>query len=178
MGYYVDLITPLELIPEAFKGWIEAEICENGLLEEIDKLCDTYRTEGTVESYEVWIHKLDWYFIEDETYTMHDSEATINYPFEVAIIVDMVDEEKSEKKAIQLQAKTIMSIFKNFTRKIFPDMEMGYINFFKLTQGFNDGSMEAMNQEEDVIIKGFHVELNVTIYWLECMNKAITEGKI
>ena len=111
MGYYVNIETPLERIPEKFSEWITKEMSEGGLLEEIDAYCQTFRTEGTVQSYEIWVRKEDWTIAEDSrTFTMGDSYATIEYPFQVAIIVDMIDEATSEKKAIQLQAKTIMSI--------------------------------------------------------------------
>ena len=177
MGYYVDLETPLQQIPSAFKGWIEQEITQDGLLEEIEKLCNTYRTGGSVLTHEIWIHKLDWTIDENETYSMGDTMSTILYPFQVAIIVDPLDdEEAAEQKAIQLQAKTIMSIFKNYTRRIFPNNE-GYINYFSLETGFNDGSLEAINQEEDVIIKGFQITFSISIDWLECMRKAINEGR-
>ena len=173
MGYYVDLETPLQLIPKTFASWIEKEIKPDGLLEEVDKLCKTYRTAGSVLNYEIWIHKLDWSISQDETYSMGDSISTILYPFQVAIIVDTLnDEEACEQKAIQLQAKTIMSIFKNYTRSIFPNEE-GYINYFQLETGFNDGSLEAINQEDDVIIKGFQITFSISIDWLMCMRKKI-----
>ena len=105
-GYYVDMITPLQLIPEKFSEWITSEICENGLLEEIDNYCQTFRTEGMVQSYEIWVKKEDWY-IDNETsnFTRGDSYATLMYPFTVAIIVDMVDEETSEKKSNTTSSK-------------------------------------------------------------------------
>jgi len=168
-GYYVDMITPLQLIPEKFSEWITSEICENGLLEEIDHYCQTFRTEGMVQSYEIWVKKEDW-SIDNETsnFTRGDSYATLIYPFTVAIIVDMVDEETSEKKAIQLQAKTIMSILKNYNPYIFEDNNDGYINYFTIRDGYNDGSLDAINREDDVIIKGFTISFNIDIYWLEC----------
>jgi hypothetical protein len=171
MGYYVDLETPLQVIPQAFAGWIQQEIQPDGLLEEVEKLCVTYRTAGSVLTHEIWIHKLDWTIDENETYSMNDTMSTIIYPFQVAIIVDTLDdEEAAEQKAIQLQAKTIMSIFKNYSRTIFPNNE-GWINFFKLDMGFNDGSLTALNQEDDVVIKGFQITLNISIDWLTCMHK-------
>jgi len=171
-GYYVDMVTPLQLIPEKFSEWITSEICEGGLLEEIDKYCQTFRTEGSVLSYEIWVKKEDWQIVpESRTFSRGDSRATIEYPFTVAIIVDMIDEETSETKAIQLQAKTIMSILKNYTPHIFPTLDDGYINYFTITDGYNDGSLDAINREDDVIIKGFNISFNIDINWLECYYK-------
>ena len=171
-SYYVDMITPLQLIPEKFNEWITCEICEGGLLEEVDKYCQTFRTEGSVLSYEIWTKKEDWKLTPDTSnFTMGDSFATIEYPFTVAIIVDMIDEETSESKAIQLQAKTIMSILKNYTRNIFEDANDGYINYFTINDGYNDGSLDALNREDDVIIKGFNITFNIDIHWLECYNR-------
>ena len=173
----MDMITPLQVIPQAFTSWITDEITENGLLEEVDQTWDTFRTEGSILNNTIWVHKLDWNIIDDETYSIGDTQSTIEYPFQVAIIVDTLDDvDKAEQKAIQLQAKTIMSIFKNYTPRIFPDND-GYINYFKLETGFNDGSLTALNSEDDVIIKGFQITLNVTISWIECMQKAINAGK-
>lgn len=176
-AYFADMITPLEQIPEAFNNWIRQEITPDGLLEEIDKLCTTFRTEGSVLNYEIWVRKLDW-TINEETSTVvsRDSYVTIEYPFEVAIIVDIIgDEEESEKKAIQLQAKTIMSIFKNYERMIFDDPSIGYVNYFTLEEGYNDGSINPVNREDDVIIKGFRVTLNVDVNYLICYQRYINE---
>lgn len=166
-GYYVDMETPLQRIPQKFSEWITSEICENGLLEEIDQYCQTFRTEGSVLSYEIWVKKEDWR-IEGQTFTRGGTFATIEYPFTVAIIVDMTDEETSENKAIQLQAKTIMSIMKNYTPTIFDSIDDGFINYFTITDGYNDGSLNAINREDDVIIKGFYISFNIDIHWLEC----------
>lgn len=179
MGYYVNLETPLERIPSKFSEWITSEICEDGLLEEIDQYCQTFRTEGTVQSYEIWVRKLDWTIDEaSRTFTMGDSYATIEYPFEVAVIVDMTDEDTSEKKAIQLQAKTIMSIMKNYDPRIFESIEDGNINYFTIETGYNDGSINPLNREDDVIIKGFRITFNIDIYWLECYRRAQMENNI
>ncbi|WP_323736275.1 hypothetical protein PXD04_10390 [Methanosphaera sp. ISO3-F5] len=168
-GYYVDMVTPLQLIPETFSNWITSEIREGGLLEEIDAYCQTFRTEGTVQSHEIWVHKENWQ-INDETrtFTMGDSYVTMDYPFTVAIIVDMIDEDTSERKAIQLQAKTIMAIMKNYQRNIFETERDGFINYFVIDEGYNDGYLDAINREDDVIIKGFRITFNIDIYWLEC----------
>lgn len=173
-GYYVDMETPLQLIPKRFSEWITSEICEGGLLEEIDQYCQTFRTEGSVLSYEIWVKKEDWK-IEEEAFARGATEATITYPFTVAIIVDMVDEDTSENKAIQLQAKTIMSIFKNYTPYIFETTDDGFINYFTLSDGYNDGSLDAINREDDVIIKGFYISFNIRIYWLECYYRKMKE---
>ena len=169
MGYFLNLETPLEMIPEQFCKWITDEVKEDGLLEEIDQVCTTYRTEGPVLSHEIWIRKEDWTVPSDEIQSIGDTRAVIEYPFTVAIIVDMIDEERSEKKAIQLQAKTIMSLLKNLDRNIFSDSGNGWINSFRIETGYNDGSLDALNREDDVIIKGFRVLLNVQVDWLYCM---------
>lgn len=175
MGYYVDMETPLQIIPRKFSEWITSEICEGGLLEEVDKYCQTFRTEGSVLSYEIWVKKEDWVITDDIAFTKGNSYATITYPFSVAIVVDMIDEETSENKAIQLQAKTIMSILKNYTPLIFDTVEDGQINYFKISDGYNDGSLSAINMEDDVIIKGFYISFNIDIYWLECYYRKIRE---
>lgn len=175
-GYYVDMETPLQIIPKKFSEWIKKEICPGGLLEEIDQYCQTFRTEGSVQSYEIWVKKEDWR-IEGQTFTKGGSYANIEYPFTVAIIVDMIDEEVSEDKAIQLQAKTIMSIMKNYTPNIFETPDDGFINYFTLSDGYNDGSLDAINREDDVIIKGFYISFNIDIYWLECYYRYLRENE-
>lgn len=177
MGYYLDMQTPLQTIPTVFDSWITREITPDGLLEEIDKYCSTFRTDGSVLNHEIWTRKLDWSISSEETYSIGDTMSNIIYPFEVAIIVDALDDfEVAEQKAIQLQAKTIMSIFKNYDPRIFPAGE-GYINHFTIEEGYNDGSINPLNQEDDVIIKGFKVTLYVYIDWIECMRKAEAMGK-
>lgn len=166
-GYYLNLETPLQRIPEKFSEWITTEITTDGLLEEIDQYCQTFRTEGSVLSYEIWVKKEDW-TIDGQSFTKGGTEAVIEYPFTVAIIVDMTDEDTSERKAIQLQAKTIMAIMKNYDPRIFDTMGDGFINFFNIEEGYNDGTLDALNREDDVIIKGFRITFNITIYWLEC----------
>ena len=169
VGYYVDMETPLQVIPKKFSNWITSEIRDGGLLEEIDQYCQTFRTQGSVQSYEIWVKKEDWHILpESQSFTRGDSYATIEYPFTVAIIVDMIDEETSEEKAIQLQAKTIMSIMKNYNPQIFDSIDDGFINFFTISDGYNDGSLDAINREDDVIIKGFNITLNIDIHWLDC----------
>lgn len=172
-AYYVDMETPLEQIPEHFCNWIESEICTGGLLEEIEKFCSTFRTGGSVLTYEIWVRKMDWTTdMESSSIVSTETYLTLEYPFEVAIIVDTLDdEEESEKKAIQLQAKTIMSVFKNFERMIFDDPSIGYVNYMTLETGFNDGSINPVNREDDVIIKGFRITLNVDINWLMCYHR-------
>ncbi len=176
-SYFADMVTPLEVIPETFCNWIKQEIKEGGLLEEVDKFVQTFRTEGSVLNYEIWVRKMDW-TVNEETSSVvsKDSYITIEYPFQVAIIVDMIgDEEESERKAIQLQAKTIMSIFKNYNRMIFEDSNVGYINYFSIDEGYNDGSINPVNREDDVIIKGFQITLNVDINYIMCYQRYINE---
>ena len=176
-AYYADLVTPLEVIPAKFCQWITDEITEDGLLEEVDKFCSTFRTEGSVLNYEIWVRKMDWTVNEETSQVVgRDSFVTLEYPFEVAIIVDMIgDEEESERKAIQLQAKTIMSIFKNYERLIFEDASIGYVNYFTLDTGYNDGSINPVNMEDDVIIKGFQITLNVDVNYLMCYQRYVNE---
>lgn len=175
-SYYLDMITPLETIPRVFSEWITSEICDGGLLEEIDMYCQTFRTEGTVQSYEIWVKKENWQLNdESRTFTMGDSYATLEYPFTVAIIVDMIDEDTSEHKAIQLQSKTIMSILKNYNRNIFETGEDGWVNYFTIEEGYNDGYLDALGREDDVIIKGFRITLNIDIHWLECYYRKTKE---
>lgn len=169
-GYYVDMETPLREIPCHFSNWLTREIRQGGLLEEVDKYCQTFRTEGTVESYEVWVHKQTWTPVDDETYSIGDTLITIDYPFEVAVIVAMTDDEVvSEQRALNLQAKAIMSIFKNIEQRF----ENIIINSFKIEQGFNDGDLTALNMEDTTIIKGFRVNLRVSFDWIECIQKHI-----
>ena len=146
-------------------------------MEEVDKFCSTFRTEGSVLNYEIWVRKMDWTINEETSAVVsRDSIVTIEYPFEVAVIVDMIgDEEESEQKAIQLQAKTIMSIFKNYERMIFSDPSIGYINYFTLDTGYNDGSINPVNREDDVIIKGFQITLNVDVNYLMCYQRYTNE---
>ena len=176
MSYYLNLETPLQVIPQKFTEWITTEVREEGLLEEIDQVCNTYRTEGPVLSHEIWIRKEDWTVPDEQIYSLGDGRGTIVYPFTVAIIVDMIDEETSEQKALQLQAKTIMALFKNFSRNIFDDPNDGWINTFKLDTGYNDGSLDALNREDDVIIKGFHVTFEIEVDWLNCVRKQENEN--
>ena len=164
--------TPLRAIPYHFSKWITQEIRTGGLLEEIDRFSQTFRTEGTVESYEIWVHKQTWSPVEDETYTIGDSIITIEYPFVVAIIVAMTeDEERSERKALNLQAKTIMSIFKNIERKFHNII----VQSWTLEQGYNDGDLTALNMEDSTIIKGFRLTLKVSFDWVECIQNHIRE---
>ena len=176
-AYFADMVTPLEVIPTTFCKWIKSEIKEGGLLEEVDKFCSTFRTEGSVLTYEIWVRKLDWTVSEDTSQVVgRDSFVTIEYPFEVAVIVDIIgDEEDSERKAIQLQGKTIMSIFKNYQRLIFEDASIGYVNYFTLEEGYNDGSINPVNREDDVIIKGFRITLNVDVNYLMCYQRYLNE---
>lgn len=176
MSYYLNLETPLQQIPKKFTEWITSEVKTDGLLEEIDQVCTTYRTEGPVLSHEIWIRKEDWTVPDEQVFSIGDSRGTIVYPFTVAIIVDMIDEDTSEDKAIQLQAKTIMALFKNFTRNIFDTLDDGYITVFRLNTGYNDGTLDALNREDDVIIKGFQVTLEIELDWLRCIRQ--TENEI
>ena len=57
------------------------------------------------------------------------------------------------------------------------DVLMLNINHFALETGYNDGSLDAINREDDVIIKGFRLTLTIVIDWIECMKKAVNEGK-
>lgn len=171
-GYYVDMETPLREIPAHFSSWITKEIREGGLLEEVDKYCQTFRTEGTVESYEIWTHKQTWTPVEDETYTIGDTILTIDYPFVVAVIVAMTDDEEySEQRALNIQAKAIMSVFKNIERQF----DNIIINSFTIEEGYNDGDLTALNMEDSTIIKGFRVTLRVSFDWLECIQQHIRE---
>lgn len=172
-AYYVDMETPLQQIPQQFCQWITTEICEEGLLEEVEKFCSTFRTGGSVLNYEIWVRKLDWTTdMESSMVVSRDTYLTIEYPFEVAVIVDTLDdEEEAESKALQLQAKTIMSIFKNYERSIFDDDSIGFINYLTLDTGYNDGSINPAGREDDVIIKGFQITLNIDINWIMCYRR-------
>lgn len=182
MGYYLDMTTPLELIPRKFEEWIHKEICEDGLLEEVERFIPTYRSHLEIDGTTVWVYKQDWTTSEDQTMSLGTNTTTvIDYPFEVAIVVQRPDIRRADKKAIQLQSKVITSIMKNYYPNIFRDLQEdpreaqgtlhGVIENITVDTGYNDGSLEAINQEEDVVIKGVLFTLRVSIDWMECVRQ-------
>lgn len=182
MGYYIDMLTPLELIPEKFSDWISREICEDGLLEEVERFIPTFRSHFEVDGTTVWIYKQDWRILDTEINSLGTSTSTvIEYPFEVAVIVQRPDIRRADKKALQLQSKVISSVMKNYYPNIFRELQEdpreaqgtlhGVIEKITVDTGYNDGSLEAINQEEDVVIKGVLFTLRVCIDWMECIRQ-------
>lgn len=178
MGYYLDITTPLELIPEKFCEWITTEIKEDGLLEGVEQFIPTYRSHFEVDGTTIWVYKQDWSISREEVQSIGHTTSVIEYPFEVAVIVQRPDIRDADSTAINYQSKVITSVLKNFRPNIFKELqddptkyggcEYGYIENIHIDTGYNDGSLEAINQEEDVVIKGVLFTLKVNIDWLRC----------
>ena len=49
------------------------------------------------------------------------------------------------------------------------------MNYFTLEEGYNDGSINPVNREDDVIIKGFRITLNVDVNYLMCYQRYLNE---
>ena len=164
----MNIVEGQAAVSQIVKRCIRDEMCEGGLLAEVNTFIPSYRNEDTIEEPAIWVY-------EDVT-TVVDGEGrlskqvTLQTPFEfVCLVYDEDDLEKSELKGKELAGKVAAAIGKNFRRV---DDNGNQISSKPIIEGFYPyGAVDINEQSDMVVVTSVRIIIEYTVNWvISCIN--------
>ena len=170
----MNMVDGLAAVSQIVKRCIREEMCEGGLLEEVNTFIPSFRNEEKIEEPAIWLY-------EDVT-TVADGEGrlskqiTLRTPFEfVCLVYDEDDLEQSELKGKELAGKVAVAIGKNFRRF---DVNGMQISSKPIIEGFHPYNAVDINEQSDsVVVTSVRIIIEYTVNWvISCINNNNNDG--
>lgn len=162
----LNIVEGFEKILEIMKTCIELEMCQGGLLEDVETFISIYHNESGVEEPAVWLtqHPTTVYKQADISQTMD-----LKTPFEFDCVVYKSDLEDSEAAGQNLATRVVLAITKNYLNvqnKVTDGRRI--IRKIELETYYPAGEVNIQGKSEHVPATGVVLSVIHTINWVLC----------
>lgn len=164
----MNIVEGSAAVSQILKRCIRDEMCEGGLLEEVNTFIPSYRNEEVIDEPAIWMYEDVTTVVEGEGRL--SKQVQLRTPFEfVCLVYDEDDLEQSELKGKELAGKVAASIGKNFRRL---DDNGNQINSKPILEGFYPmGAVDINEQSDEVVLTSVRIIIEYTVNWvISCMN--------
>ena len=164
----MNIIEGLTAVSQIVKRCIRDEMCEGGLLEEVNTFIPSYRNDDEIDEPAIWLY-------EDVT-TVVDGDGALSKqvhlqtPFEfICLVYDEDDLENSEIKGKILAGKVAASIGKNFRRI---DDNGNQLSSKPRIEGFYPmGAVDINEQSDQIVCTSVRIIFEYYVNWaISCEN--------
>lgn len=163
----VNLVTGFDKVHEIIKKSIEAEMTENGLLEDVETFIPVYTNEEHVDEPVVWMHQLE---------TIPGRQADISgtmeltTPFQFNCAVYEVEIEDANIATQNLANRVALSILKNWQTIQSQELEPGkrMIKNITFQRYYPLGTIEVNGKSERLPVTGIVLEVHHIVNWQMC----------
>lgn len=165
----VNIVTGFEKLYTIMKGCIEAEMVEDGLLEDVETFIPVYTDEETVEEPVVWMYQL-----ESTTNREADISRTleITTPFQFNCSVYEAEIEDSMTSTQNLAGRVVLSVLRNWQTVQNTELSgarmIRNITFDRL---YPLGTITVNGKSERLPVIGVRLEVNHIINWQNCLRQ-------
>ncbi len=162
----VNIVTGFDKIHSIIKGCIEAEICTDGLLEDVETFIPVYTNEEHVEEPVVWMHQLETTpgRQADISGTM---ELTTPFQFNCAVYEAEIEDANTETQ--NLANRVALSILKHWqtiqTEKLPGNRMIKNITFQRY---YPLGTINVNGKSERLPVTGIVLEVHHIVNWIAC----------
>ena len=163
----VNLVTGFDKVHEIIKQSLEAELTENGLLEDVETFIPVYTNEEHVDEPVVWMHQLE---------TIPGRQADISgtmeltTPFQFNCAVYEVEIEDANIATQNLANRVGLSILKNWQTIQSQELEPGkrMIKNITFQRYYPLGTIEVNGKSERLPVTGIVLEVHHIVNWQMC----------
>ena len=163
----VNLVTGFDKVHEIIKQSLEAELTENGLLEDVETFIPVYTNEEHVDEPVVWMHQLE---------TIPGRQADISgtmeltTPFQFNCAVYEVEIEDANIATQNLANRVALSILKNWQTIQSQELEPGkrMIKNITFQRYYPLGTIEVNGKSERLPVTGIVLEVHHIVNWQMC----------
>ena len=161
----VNIQTGLENVQLVMKGCIESEICENGLLEDVESFFTIYNDEDHVEEPVIWMYQ-------HETRAGRQADISntmdLTIPFQFNCSVYEPELEDANTATQNLATRVILAILKNWQTVQAEIMQGRLIKNITLETFYPLGTIDVNNKSERLPVIGVLLNVNVIVNWKMC----------
>lgn len=161
----VNIQTGLENVQLVMKGCIESEICENGLLEDVESFFTIYNDEDHVEEPVIWMYQ-------HETRAGRQADISntmdLTIPFQFNCSVYEPELEDANTATQNLATRVILAILRNWQTVQSEIMQGRLIKNITLETFYPLGTIDVNNKSERLPVIGVLLNVNVIVNWKMC----------
>ena len=161
----VNIQTGLENVQLIMKTCIESEICENGLLEDVESFFTIYNDEDHVEEPVIWMYQ-------HETRAGRQADISntmdLTIPFQFNCSVYEPELEDANTATQNLATRVILAILRNWQTVQAEIMQGRLIKNITLETFYPLGTIDVNNKSERLPVIGVLLNVNVIVNWKMC----------
>lgn len=161
----VNIQTGLENVQLIMKTCIESEICENGLLEDVESFFTIYNDEDHVEEPVIWMYQ-------HETRAGRQADISntmdLTIPFQFNCSVYEPELEDANTATQNLATRVILAILRNWQTVQSEIMQGRLIKNITLETFYPLGTIDVNNKSERLPVIGVLLNVNVIVNWKMC----------
>lgn len=161
----VNIQTGLENVQLIMKTCIESEICEDGLLEDVESFFTIYNDEDHVEEPVIWMYQ-------HETRAGRQADISntmdLTIPFQFNCSVYEPELEDANTATQNLATRVILAILKNWQTVQAEIMQGRLIKNITLETFYPLGTIDVNNKSERLPVIGVLLNVNVIVNWKMC----------
>ena len=161
----VNIQTGLENVQLIMKTCIESEICENGLLEDVESFFTIYNDEDHVEEPVIWMYQ-------HETRAGRQADISntmdLTIPFQFNCSVYEPELEDANTATQNLATRVILAILRNWQTVQAEIMQGRLIKNITLETFYPLGTIDVNNKSERLPVIGVLLNVNVVVNWKMC----------
>ena len=161
----VNIQTGLENVQLIMKTCIEREICENGLLEDVESFFTVWNNEDHVEEPVIWMYQ-------HETRAGRQADISntmdLTIPFQFNCSVYEPELEDANTSTQNLATRVILAILRNWQTVQAEIMQGRLIKNITLETFYPLGTIDVNNKSERLPVIGVLLNVNVIVNWKMC----------
>ena len=152
MTRYTNIVNVLDLVYSTIQEWIQKEITDNGLLNDVEDFIVTAQNERPLKTPSIWMQKHNWKPIEEQSINSNYATMTVQFPVEFDCIEYANDLEEGEQRANNLVGRVIQSILRHYDRR----QIKGVFNFvgLEIDEGYPNGGISINGKQEVIPVAG------------------------
>ncbi len=170
----VNLVTGFDKVYTIIKESVEAEICEDGILEDVETFIPVYTNEEHVEEPVVWMHQL-----QTTPGRQADISGTMELitPFQFNCAVYESEIEDANAKTQNLCNRVALAILKNW-QTIQSQQESGKtIRNITFQRYYPLGTIDVNGKSERLPVTGIVLEVHHIVNWQMCCKNLTNQGE-
>ncbi len=170
----VNLITGFEIVYDVIKESVEAEICTDGLLEDVETFIPVYTNEEHVEEPVVWMHQL-----ETTPGRQADISGTMELitPFQFNCAVYEAEIEDANEETQNLCNRVALAILKNWQTVQASKQQGKTIKNITFQRYYPLGTITVNGKSERLPVTGIILEVHHIVNWLMCCKNLNNQGE-
>jgi len=160
-----NLVTGFDNVYTIIKGCVEAEMVENGLLEDVETFIPVYTEEEHVEEPVVWMHQLQTR-VGRQADISQTMELTTPFQFNCAVYESEIED--ANKETQNLANRVGLSILKNFLQ-VQADLQIPRtIKNITFETYYPLGTITVNGKSERLPVTGIVLNVNFIVNWTMC----------